>query len=203
MNAPRRLSECFDIAQETKPWFADYPINVIESAWLSDSEIDALSGELKFIAQSLRSIRNRDFSFSPQGTMRHAREVLTLLAHITGESAYAAMREKVGNGEETNMCEIMEEFRAHYRAQGFEQGVVCGEQRGEKRGIEIGEQRGEKRGIEIGEQRGEQHGKVQGSFNRLLDMTKRIMSHMGKTLEDAMSYLQLTDEEKHQVRQAF
>ncbi len=88
------------------------------------------------------------------------------------------------------MCEIMEEFRAHCRAEGVEQGAAWRERRGEKRGMENGEQRGEKRG------------KAQGSFNRLRDMTKRIMSPMGKTLEGAMRYLQLTDAEKHRVRQA-
>ena len=185
--APRSLSECFEVPAALKPWFQDYSIRVIELAWLSDEEIGALGAELKFIAQSLRSFRKRDFAFEPQGTIRHLREVLTLLEHITGEPAYAAMREKIQNNEETNMCEIMEEFRAHYRAEGFEQG--------ERRGIEIGEMRGRREGkIE---------GKIEGSFNRLLDLTKRIMALMGKTPEDAMCYLQLTDDEKQQVRQAF
>ena len=189
-NAPRSLSECFDVPAAIKPLFQDYSIRVIELAWLSDEEIDALGAELKFIAQSLRCFRKREFAFEPKGAIRHHREVLTLLEHVTGEPA-AAIREKFQTEKETNMCEIMEEFRAHYRAEGFEQG--------ERRGMEIGEMRGRREGrIE-----GIIEGKEQGSFNRLLDMTKRIMALPGKTLEDAMCYLQLTDEEKQQVRQAF
>ncbi len=174
-NAPRSLSDCFDVPAAIKPWFQDYSIRVIELAWLSDEEIGALGADLKFIAQSLRCFRTRDYDFAPQGAMRHPCEALTLLEHITGDRAYVAMREKVQNEEETDMCEIMEEFRAHYRAEGFEQG----------------------------EARGKIEGKIEGSLNRLLDMTKRIMTRMGKTLEDAMIYLQLTDDEKQQVRQAF
>ncbi len=94
-NAPRSLSECFAVPGALKPWFQDYSIRVIELAWLSDEEIETLGGELKFIAQSLRCFRNRDFAFAPRGVMRHPCEVLTLLEHITGESAYAVMREKI------------------------------------------------------------------------------------------------------------
>ena len=85
------------------------------------------------------------------------------------------------------MCEMFEKYNAGL--------IAVGEERGEKRGIEIGEKRGEKRGIEIGEKR--------GKFEGLRDVTTRIMTQFGKTLEDAMAYLQLTDEEKRQMRQAF
>ncbi len=34
-------------------------------------------------------------------------------------------------------------------------------------------------------------------------MAKRILAQMGKSSEDAMRYLHLTDEEKQSVRQAF
>ena len=34
-------------------------------------------------------------------------------------------------------------------------------------------------------------------------LENQIMAIMGKTLEDAMTYLQLTDDEKQQLRQAF
>ena len=202
-DAPRSLRECLDICGEIEPWVVDYPIRVIELVWLSDGEIDALGSELKFIAQSLRSFRTRDFAFAPQGSTRHRDEVLTLLEHVTGEPAYAAMREKFRNEEETNMCEIMEEFRAHYRAEGFEQGerrgIEIGAMRGRRKGIEIGE----KRGIEIGEERGRLEGLIAGKLESLRDMTKRIAAVMGKSPEEAMRYLQLTDEEKQQVRQAF
>ena len=49
------------------------------------------------------------------------------------------------------MCEIMEEFKAHFRAQGEARGIAIGEANGEARGIAIGEANGEARGIAIGE----------------------------------------------------
>ena len=142
-DAPRSLRECFEISEDLEPWFADYPIHVIELAWLSDSEIASLGGELKFIAQSLRCIRNRDFACEPQCETKHPDEVLTLLEQITGEPAYGVMREKYQDKEKAAMCEIMEEFRAHYRAEGFEQG----EERGKAEGIAIGEKLGKALGM--------------------------------------------------------
>ena len=37
-------------------------------------------------------------------------------------------------------------------------------------------------------------------MQRLIEMTKRIMTHFGKTLDDAMAFLQLTEDEKVSVR---
>ena len=43
-------------------------------------------------------------------------------------------------------------------------------------------------------------GLIEGRIEGIVDMTKRIMKILGKTLDDAMAYLQLTDEEKQSVR---
>lgn len=53
---------------------------------------------------------------------------------------------------------------------------------------------GEKRGLALGGER--------GKIDQLALMTRRIMSKLNKTLEDAMSYLQLDDGEKSLVRRA-
>lgn len=45
-------------------------------------------------------------------------------------------------------------------------------------------------------------GRVEGEVEQLASMTRRIMSKLNKTLEDAMSYLQLDDGEKSLVRRA-
>ena len=97
------------------------------------------------------------------------------------------------------MCEMFEKYNAGLIAVGEErgkaEGIAIGEERGKAEGIAIGEERGKAEGITIGEKR--------GKFEGLREMTKRIMAMMGKTLEDAMTYLQLTDDEKQQLRQAF
>ena len=53
---------------------------------------------------------------------------------------------------------------------------------------------GVKRGLVLGGER--------GKIDQLVSMTRRIMSKLNKTLEDAMSYLQLDDGEKSLVRRA-
>ena len=53
---------------------------------------------------------------------------------------------------------------------------------------------GEKRGLVLGGER--------GKIEQLALMTRRIMSKLNKTLEEAMSYLQLDDGEKSLVRRA-
>ena len=146
-NAPRALRGCLDVPPDFECRFVDYPIRVIELAWLSDAEIQKLTGELKFIAQTLRCFRKRDFDSAPQGLTHHACAVLTLLEKITREQVFAEMKEKYKQEENADMCEIMEEFKAHFRAQGEARGIAIGE----ANGIAIGEANGEARGIAIGE----------------------------------------------------
>lgn len=58
----------------------------------------------------------------------------------------------------------------------------------------------EKTLISRGEKRGKKLGLKEGELNNLLALTKRIMREDGKTLEESMRYLRLTDEEKSIVR---
>ena len=43
-------------------------------------------------------------------------------------------------------------------------------------------------------------GLIEGRIEGIVEMTKRVMKILGKTLEDTMAFLQLTDEEKQSVR---
>ena len=43
-------------------------------------------------------------------------------------------------------------------------------------------------------------GRIEGHREGIVDLTKRVMKILGKTLEDTMAFLQLTDEEKQSVR---
>ena len=66
--------------------------------------------------------------------------------------------------------------------------------------------RGKRLGLEYGEKRGERQGrikgKIEGKLEQLKEMTRRIMSNENKSLEDAMVYLQLSEDEKGLVRKA-
>ena len=54
--------------------------------------------------------------------------------------------------------------------------------------------------LKRGRDEGREEGREEGSMQRLIEMTKRIMTHFGKTLDDAMAFLQLTEDEKVSVR---
>ena len=53
-----------------------------------------------------------------------------------------------------------------------------------------------------GKRQGRIKGKIEGKLEQLKEMTRRIMSNENKSLEDAMVYLQLSEDEKGLVRKA-
>ena len=55
-------------------------------------------------------------------------------------------------------------------------------------------------GLIEGRIEGRIEGHREGHRDGIVDLTKRVMKILGKTLEDTMAYLQLTDEEKQSVR---
>lgn len=126
-NAPRLLSECIDVPEYMAPFFGDYPIHVIELAWLPDETIDRLTGDLKSFAQCLRSFRDRRFDECPEATFKYPEEVLTLLEKITGEAFFGKMLQTCLDKENLRMCEIFEEMRNNYKSIGKKEGLEQGE----------------------------------------------------------------------------
>ena len=70
----------------------------------------------------------------------------------------------------------------------------------EEKGLKKGLRRGRKEGHEKGRKEGIKEGKIAGGLEQILVMTKRVMSTLGKSLDDAMAILELTEEEKAYVR---
>ena len=81
-----------------------------------------------------------------------------------------------------------------------EKGLKKGLRRGRKEGHEKGVKEGIEKGIEKGVKEGIEKGKIAGGLEQILVMTKRVMSSLSKTLDDAMAILELTEEEKAYVR---
>ena len=85
-----------------------------------------------------------------------------------------------------------------------EKGLKKGLRRGRKEGHEKGRKEGVKEGriegVKEGRIDGIKEGKIAGGLEQTLVMTKRVMSSRGKTLDDAMAILELTEEEKAYVR---
>ena len=81
-----------------------------------------------------------------------------------------------------------------------EKGLKKGLRRGRKEGHEKGRKEGRIEGIKEGIKEGIEKGKIAGGLEQILVMTKRVMSSLSKTLDDAMAILELTEEEKAYVR---
>lgn len=173
-DAPRTLSECCSVPKRIKRWFVDYRIRIIELAWLTSKQIDKLDGDLKMIALCLRHFRDPKRWPFPTVKVKHVEEVLGLLGKITGDDIFEKLCDEYQATEEFDMGSKLESYREFYRTEGRVEG--------EKLGIGIGGER--------------------GKIDLLVSMTRRIMSKLNKTLEDAMSYLQLDDGEKSLVRRA-
>ncbi len=187
-NGARRLRDIVRLPGKWRRHFSDYRIRVIELAWLTDEEIEALSGDMKAIAVCLRKFRLKERDHWPDTEIEHIAEVLDLLGDITGNSWFSAIKDDYASHcGSVKMCEMFEKYNAEL--------IAVGEKRGIERGKAEGKAEGIAEGIAIGEER--------GKFEGLRDMTKRIMALTNKTLEDAMAYLRLTDDEKRRIRQAF
>ena len=197
-DGPRSLSECFEVPEQLKPFFCDYSIHVIELAWLTDEEIDRLTGDLKTLARCLRSFREHNFEDDFDDTIEHPDAVLRLLEKITGESSFKKMRQTYSEKENLRMCEIFEAMRNNYKMIGKEEGLREGKKEGKEEGLKKGLKKGKEEGLREGKKEGKRLGKVE----QLKTITKRVMSKNHATLEEAMSYLQLSDTEKNLVRTA-
>ena len=73
----------------------------------------------------------------------------------------------------------------------------------ENEGYDRGLKQGRTQGNAEGYDRGLKQGRTEGRTEGLCDVIKRMMDAMGKTLEDTMALLRLTDDEKHSVRACF
>lgn len=201
-NGPRSLSECFEVPEQLKPFFCDYSIHVIELAWLTDEEIERLTGDLKTLARCLRSFREHNFEDDFDDTIEHPDAVLRLLEKITGESSFKKMRQTYSEKENLRMCEIFEAMRNNYKMIGKEEGLREGKKEGKEEGLKKGLKKGKEEGLREGLREGKKEGKRLGKVEQLKTITKRVMSKNHVTLEEAMSYLQLSDSEKNLVRTA-
>ena len=169
-NAPRKLSDRLKVPDRFRAHFQDYAIDVIELAWLSDSQIDRLSGDLKALAVCLRKFRLKELDHWPDTEIAHVPEVLNLLGAITGNSFFSNIKDDYASHcGRVKMCEMFEKYNAGL--------IAIGEERGEERGIAIGEERGiaigEERGIAIGEETGKKLGMAEKALviaKNLLDM---------------------------------
>ena len=128
--APRSLRDYFEVPKSLEPFFNDYPIHVIELAWLTDEEIEALSGDLKVVAMCLRCMRKKEFDNIPKATIERVEAVFALLAKISGNHDFEDLIEKYRSKENVTMADAFEPIREVFRAEGWKLGVDEGRRLG-------------------------------------------------------------------------
>ena len=93
---------------------------------------------------------------------------------------------------------IEQSHRILSKEYGFRQSFLSKEARMKSWALDI-----ENEGYDRGLKQGRTEGRTEGKTEILCDIIKRMMDAMGKTLEDTMTLLRLTEDEKHSVRACF
>lgn len=124
----RRLKECFDIPASLEPFVNDYPLHIIEVAWLSDETIAKFQSDFKFVADYFSQMR-KDETYDPMpDEIQHVRETLDLLSALSGDKRFWESGKDVKKGEKFTMRSVaLDKIEARGRKEG--------EERGRKEGI--------------------------------------------------------------------
>ena len=134
-NKERRLKECFDIPAALEPYVNDYPIHVIEVAWLPDDVIAQFTSDFKLVADFFGHLRKKDDYDPPEDEIRHVNEILELLSVMSGDSRPLEGKENGKKGErETMRLAMLDKIEARGEARGKEEG----KREGKKEGILLG-----------------------------------------------------------------
>lgn len=125
---------------------------MIELAWLSEEQQNALNTDMNIFVDALRQIRlTGEYKPSDTRYVKHVEDILTLLRALSGYRdeytealfRYGAKREK---GESATMVDIIGAAQKYYarvgreegRAEGLAEGLAQGEAKGQAKGLRRG-----------------------------------------------------------------
>lgn len=126
---PLRLTDCFDIPEKLRPFVSDYPINVIEVAWLPDETIRMFQSDFKVVADLFHQLRLEHDYRAPTDKLKHAEEVMRLLKTITNNPIFDDLAVQVKGKEEISMMDIWKDLvnpkdREKWMAEGIVKGAM-------------------------------------------------------------------------------
>ena len=128
-SGPRDLKSCFtDMPKELETLVPDYPIHIIEVAFLSPEQLGKLKSDFRFVADYLVQTRTNGQYVSMDGQIVHVDETLKLLGAITGDSRFQdAMNDVALAGkEQVTMISVIDSYIAKGREEGLAQGRAEG-----------------------------------------------------------------------------
>ena len=86
---PKSLRECFpNLHEELKPFVPDYPIHVVEVAFLDPKQIANMKSDFRFVADYLAQTRDGGNYIPPDDRIVHVDETLKLMGAITGDNRF-------------------------------------------------------------------------------------------------------------------
>ena len=142
-NYSPHLTDCFNtkLPKDDTLWeyISDYKINVFDIGALTDEELSLFQSDFREIAEHFVKIRRGGEYIPSKRTIKHVDEFLKLMKVLTGDERYSEIKKEdfiLEEGEEINMCTVIDTF----------------EKRGIKTGIDIGIQTGIERGVKYGKQ---------------------------------------------------
>ena len=167
---PLRLYDVLKISDELKPFVSDYKINLIDVPRLTRKQVDKFTSDFQIIADYFVQLNENNDYVPKDKTIRHTDSFLKLMSVLTQDDKYVEMGKKISHeGEEFNMCKVLDKAEA----------------RGEARGQAIGEARGKA----IGEAMGEARGKTIGALNKTVEILRVIIAKNSWSKEQAMEFI--------------
>ena len=129
---PLRLSECFHIPEDLKPYFSDYEIHVFRIAFLPEETIRQFQSDFRIVADYFSQVRKNKNYIPSKKTMKHVDAVLKLMSVMTGDYRFEAAQKA---GEVHTMCEVMDRVEQN----GIRIGMRKGEHKGMRKGLRKGQ----------------------------------------------------------------
>ena len=108
-NRDKSLRSCVSVPESLEKFFCNYKIHVIELAWLSDEEIEQLTGDFKNLAEQLKESRINGRLKNTSSPIDHFEEFSEILAAYTDDDEVTELF-KLADKEE-NMGGIVAKMR--------------------------------------------------------------------------------------------
>ena len=128
---PLRLSECFNIPEDLKPYFSDYEIHVFNIAFLPEETIRLFRSDFRIVADYFSQMRKNKKYIPSKNTMKHVDAVLKLMSVMTGDHRFEEAQKK---GKVRTMCEVMDRVEQKGMRKGIRKGVRKGMRKGMRKG---------------------------------------------------------------------
>lgn len=127
--APQKLTECFNIPEELKPFVSDYKINVFNIAWLDDDTIEKFTSDFKIVAKYFQTKRLKKDYLGSDDIIQHVDETLKMLSVLVGDNSLEKVYDKSQMTEGgVTMCEMIQKIRNEGRKEGRTEGRIEGKE---------------------------------------------------------------------------